>query len=91
MAFEHSPDVDQAARPRKVTDRRGGHIEPENAKPRPSTGGRRDAYGSPGPTVEAQAPRKSGDPMSHDLVNKQVPAMVTRPTPPANTMTNPLK
>lgn len=77
--------------PRKVTDKRGGHIEPEGAQPR-FTGSKRGTYPKGNePTWEGKATRPTGNAQEHDLVSKQVPPVITRPSGDSKTMTNPLK
>lgn len=86
MSFANSPDVDQAAaRPRKVTSKRGGSVDPDL----PVASGPSGDHLTPDFPLPAGGP--SGDSQSHTLPNEQVPPVVSGPSGPSRTMENPLK
>ena len=64
----------------------GDPMTPEGAKARPVTPKRGGNI-----TPEATKARFTGDPMSTSMEPAFVPRVITRPTPPAKTMTNPVK
>ncbi len=79
-------------KPRKVTDKRGGYIEPEGASPR-FTGSRRGTYpsqGFPQPEgVSKQGP--SGSSQENTQKSNFVEPIGTRPSGDSKTRQNPLK
>ncbi len=77
---------------RKVTDKRGGHIQPEGASPR-FTGGKRGQYpkGSV-PTPEgASTQGPSGSSQENTMKSNFVPPIITRATGDSQTTKNPAK
>lgn len=92
MAISIGGDSPEGTSPRKVTDKRGGHIDPEGASPR-FTGSKRGAYpksGFPSPEgASTQGP--SGSSQENTQIAKVIPPVATRASGDSKTRSNPLK
>lgn len=76
---------------RKVTDKRGGQIEPENASPR-YTGGRRGKMPQGNePQPENAKARATGDAQSNTMKSNVVQPVITRAPGESRTLENPVK
>ena len=92
MVKTGGPKPKEGYSPRKVTDKRGGHIDPEGASPR-FTGSRRGQYpksGFPEPDF-GKATRATGSSQENALVSKVVPPVATRATGDSQSTKNPIK
>ena len=87
-----TPAPIEGARGRKVTDKRGGHIEPEGARAR-FTGVKRGTMPmSPFPSPEgASRQGPSGDSQENTMISDVVPPIATRKPGPDATRRNPAK
>lgn len=91
MAQDSGPRPEKGYQPRKVTDKRGGQIEPENASPRFS-GSRRGQYPKSGfPQPEGAQPRATGSHQDNTQISRVVAPVVTRKTGDSLSTKNPLK
>lgn len=92
MSETGGPTPREGYRGRKVTDKRGGHIEPEGAKARftGSVRGNLPKTGFPQPEgASSQGP--SGSSQENTQKSNVVPPIITRETGDSKTMQNPLK
>jgi len=92
MSKSGGPTPEKGFAPRKVTDKRGGHIEPEGASPR-FTGSERGQYpkdGFPEPDF-GKATRETGSAQENSLVSRVVPPVATRASGDSMSMKNPVK
>ncbi len=92
MAKQSGPAPEKGYSPRKVTDKRGGHIEPEGASPR-FTGSTRGQYPKSGfPTPEGVSKEgPSGSHLENTLVSHVVPPVATRKSDDSMSTKNPIK
>lgn len=87
----HPPAPRKGAKPRRVTSKRGGQIDPEGASAR-FTGTRRGTYPKEGfPKPEGTRARFTGDSQSNTLRSEVVPPIATRKPGDSKSTVNPLK
>ena len=92
MAKNSGPSPRPDYKPRKVTDKRGGFIEPEGASPR-FTGVRRGQYPKATvPSPEGISPQgPSGSHEEWTLRSAVIPPVATRETGDSQSRSNPIK
>lgn len=92
MAKDKGQAPEPSYKPRKVTDKRGGFIEPEGASPR-FTGTRRGQYPKGTvPSPEGISPAgPTGSSQENTQISAVIPPVATRQTGDSQSMKNPIK